>query len=68
MKNLLLALFGLFGALFFLFPMPVVFVALALAMYNKIVVALFCLLFAWNIARFVEHKYEQHLEDKDEDL
>ena len=63
MKNLLLALLGFIGAAIFTFPNLIVFIGVILAVYNKYVSALFCLIFAWNIARFVQSKYEQSLKD-----
>lgn len=55
-------IFSLLAAIVFAFPNLSVYLIIFLAYFGKYVSALFCLIFAWNMAKFVEYRYEKYLE------
>lgn len=61
MERLIIALVSLLLALIFAFPTVVIIVGVFLAYYAEWISLAFCLIFTWNIAKFVESKYIEYL-------
>lgn len=62
MKRLLIVLFSLFMAGLFAFPNMAFFIMFFFAYFSEYVSAVFCLIFAYNVAKFVQSKYERSLD------
>jgi len=67
MKRLLIAAISFFIGILFAYPNPALFISLIFAAYHKVISFICCIIFAWNIARFVQLKYERYLDRKNED-
>lgn len=61
------AIVSLFFAILFISPTIILFLGIAAATYNKYISAIFCLIFAYNIAKLVESKYNKYREEKNAD-
>lgn len=65
MKRLTVTIASLLIAIIFTFPTLAAIIGILLIYYAKWVSFIFCLIFTWNIAKFVESKYIKHMETKD---
>jgi len=62
----LLAVVSFALSIIFVWPTLSLYFIVALVMYHKYVSAFFMLVFAWNIAKLVESKYQEYLEKQNE--
>ena len=59
MKRFTLMVISLLGAIIFMFPNIPIMTIIFLTYFGKYVSALFCLMFAWNSAKFVQSIYDK---------
>lgn len=66
MKNLVIAIISLILSIIFVFPTLILVLGFVAAVYAKFISGIFCFVFAYNIAKYVESKYKKFLEIKKE--